>query len=954
MPIDTSLKKILVIGSGPIVIGQACEFDYSGVQACKVLREEGLQSVLVNSNPATVMTDPEYATATYIEPLTVPVLTQIIAQEQPDALLPIMGGQTALNCTLTLAHAGVLEQYAVRLIGASVATIEKAEDRFKFQALLAEAGLKTPYFVKANNLNEALLAKQTISFPIVVRTSYTLAGTGGGIAYNEKQFIDLCRRSFDVSSSPILIEQSVLGWKEFELELMADAQNNHIVVCAIENIDGMGIHTGDSMTVAPAQTLTDKEYQRMREAAFEVMRCVGMTSGGCNVQFAVNPENGELLVIEINPRVSRSSALASKATGYPIAKIATKIALGYSLDELKNEISGNVIPAAYEPTLDYIVVKLPRFDFEKFPDAETNLTTQMKSVGEVMAVGEYFTAALLKAIDSLEDRADSFYDQLTDAGDINTIKHHLREPTPKRLYYLFAALRKGLTVAAVAKLSRIDAWFINNIAYIIKLEMMIKATAFADLPWRILKRSGFSDRYLAKLLTIPEHDVLQSRLQHSIRASYRRVDGTAAEVAAKFDYLYSSYQEFGEVEPMSGEKILIVGSGANRIGQGIEFDYCCVHAAEAVRASGRQVIILNSNPETVSTDYDTSDRLYFEPVTIESVLAICDFEKPSGVILQTGGQTALNMLSAVDNAGFDILGTTPTAIDRVENRACFRDLLDQLGLRQPENKAVDNYSAAAAFVAQVGFPVILRPSYVIGGGAIKIIVTDAQLQTYFSGKRFNGSVLIERMLNAAIEVEVDAVADGKRIMIAGIMQQFEPAGIHSGDSYCSVPPYSLSPDIQQQLVDIVETIAFALPIIGFINVQFALVDNTVFVIEVNPRAARTIPFLSKAIGLPFAKLATKAMLGEELPVESAMRKLPSMRGFAVKGPVFPYAKLQGAEKQLGPEMHSIGEVMGFGDNIASAKASCLAAIAKADRSPQPFLVGDMPAMLTSLQAKHSA
>ncbi|MEI8361909.1 MAG: carbamoyl-phosphate synthase large subunit [Betaproteobacteria bacterium] len=918
----TDIKSILIIGAGPIVIGQACEFDYSGAQACKALREEGYRVILVNSNPATIMTDPEMADATYIEPVTWQVVEKIIAKERPEALLPTMGGQTALNCALDLDKYGVLEKYNVEMIGASKDAIDKAEDRQKFKEAMTKIGLASARSVIAHSMEEALQVQPQIGYPAIIRPSFTMGGSGGGIAYNREEFMTICERGLDASpTKELLIEESLLGWKEYEMEVVRDSADNCIIICSIENLDPMGVHTGDSITVAPAQTLTDKEYQIMRNASLAVLREIGVDTGGSNVQFAINPVDGRMIVIEMNPRVSRSSALASKATGFPIAKVAAKLAVGFTLDELRNEITGGATPASFEPSIDYVVTKIPRFAFEKFPQADSRLTTQMKSVGEVMAIGRTFQESFQKALRGLEVGVDGLDEKTTD---LDTITKEMGVPGPERIWYVGDAFRMGMTIAEVYDISKIDTWFLVQIKDIIDREQALKGKQIADLdkPAMLkLKRSGFSDRRLATLLNTDQHAVRAYRQALQVRPVYKRVDTCAAEFSTNTAYMYSTYEEECEATPTNNKKIMILGGGPNRIGQGIEFDYCCVHAAFAMREDGYETIMVNCNPETVSTDYDTSDRLYFEPVTLEDVLEIVALEKPVGVIVQYGGQTPLKLARALEKAGVPIIGTTPDAIDKAEDRERFQKMLQELGLKQPPNRTARTPEDAVRLALEIGYPLVVRPSYVLGGRAMEIVQEQSQLERYMreAVKVSNESpVLLDRFLNDALEVDVDALCDNTGdVIIGGIMEHVEQAGVHSGDSACSLPPYSLSPKLQDELREQTKQMARALGVVGLMNVQFAIQGETVFVLEVNPRASRTVPFVSKACGLQLAKIAARCMIGMSLKEQGVTREIiPPF--YSVKEAVFPFIKFPGVDTILGPEMKSTGEVMGVGATFAEA------------------------------------
>ena len=928
MPKRSDLRSILIIGAGPIVIGQACEFDYSGAQACKALREEGYRVILVNSNPATIMTDPDMADAVYIEPINPATVERIIAKEKPDALLPTMGGQTALNCALDLADAGILDKYGVELIGASREAIRMAEDRELFRIAMAEIGLECPKAEIARSLDEAIDIQSRVGYPTIIRPSFTLGGSGGGIAYNREELVEITTRGLELSpTGEVLIEESVLGWKEFEMEVVRDTEDNCIIVCSIENLDPMGVHTGDSITVAPAQTLTDKEYQRLRDASIKVLRKIGVDTGGSNVQFGVNAENGRVVVIEMNPRVSRSSALASKATGFPIAKVAAKLAVGYTLDELRNEITGGRTPASFEPTIDYIVTKIPRFAFEKFPATDARLTTQMKSVGEVMAMGRTFQESLQKALRGLEIGKVGL-DPTGHAGNgedgLLRIRRDLKEPGPERLFQVAEAFRAGLSVDDVYRLSFIDPWFLDQIEELVAMEGEVQRDGLDALDarrLRQLKRKGFSDIRLAQLTGTDESAIRALRRAFGVRPVYKRVDSCAAEFATDTAYLYSTYEDECEANPTDRRKVMVLGGGPNRIGQGIEFDYCCVHAALALREDGYETIMVNCNPETVSTDFDTSDRLYFEPLTLEDVLEIIDLEKPIGVIVQYGGQTPLKLARALEAAGAPIIGTSPDSIDLAEDRERFQKLVEKLGLAQPPNRTARTAEQALDHAAAIGYPLVVRPSYVLGGRAMEIVYTDEDLSRYIreAVQVSNDSpVLLDRFLDNAVEVDVDVIADAEgNVLIGGIMEHIEEAGVHSGDSSCSLPPYTLSPEIQDRLREQMAAMARELKVVGLMNAQFAIQGDNIFVLEVNPRASRTVPFVSKAIGVPLAKIAARCMVGRSLVSQGATREvIPSY--YSVKEAVFPFAKFQGVDPILGPEMRSTGEVMGVGRTFADA------------------------------------
>ena len=954
MPKRTDLKSILIIGAGPIIIGQACEFDYSGVQACKALREEGYKVILINSNPATIMTDPATADVTYIEPITWQTVEKIIAKERPDAILPTMGGQTALNCALDLWHHGVLEKYKVELIGATPEAIDKAEDRLKFKDAMTKIGLGSARSGIAHSMDEAWEVQKRVGFPTVIRPSFTLGGTGGGIAYNPEEFETICKRGLEASpTNELLIEESLVGWKEYEMEVVRDKMDNCIIVCSIENLDPMGVHTGDSITVAPAQTLTDKEYQIMRNASLAVLREIGVDTGGSNVQFSINPKDGRMIVIEMNPRVSRSSALASKATGFPIAKVAAKLAVGYTLDELRNEITGGATPASFEPSIDYVVTKIPRFAFEKFPAADSRLTTQMKSVGEVMAMGRTFQESFQKALRGLEVGVDGMNEKTQDR---EVLEKELGEPGPERIWYVGDAFAMGLTVDEVFDLTRIDRWFLVQIEEIVKIELELEKTSLDRITadeLRLLKQKGFSDRRLAKLLKSTENEVRARRHALKVRPVYKRVDTCAAEFATNTAYMYSTYEDECEAEPTDKKKIMVLGGGPNRIGQGIEFDYCCVHAALAMREDGYETIMVNCNPETVSTDYDTSDRLYFEPLTLEDVLEIVDKEKPTGVIVQYGGQTPLKLALGLEAAGVPIIGTSPDMIDAAEDRERFQKLLQALGLRQPPNATARTETEALDKASALGYPLVVRPSYVLGGRAMEIVHEQRDLERYMreAVKVSNDSpVLLDRFLNDAIECDVDCLRDPEgKTFIGGVMEHIEQAGVHSGDSACSLPPYSLSAETVSELKRQSAAMAGALNVVGLMNVQFAIqnVDgkDVIYVLEVNPRASRTVPYVSKATGIQLAKVAARCMAGQSLAAQGITREVTPPY-FSVKEAVFPFVKFPGVDTILGPEMKSTGEVMGVGRTFGEAFVkSQLGAGTKLPRSGKVFLTvknGDKP------------
>ncbi len=945
MPKRLDIKSILIIGAGPIIIGQACEFDYSGAQACKALREEGYKVILVNSNPATIMTDPEMADVTYIEPITWQVVERIIAKEKPDAILPTMGGQTALNCALDLHKHGILTKYNCELIGASPEAIDKAEDRSKFKNAMTKIGLGSARSGVAHNMDESWEVQKTLGFPVIIRPSFTMGGTGGGIAYNEEEFETICKRGLEASpTSELLIEESLIGWKEFEMEVVRDKADNCIIVCSIENLDPMGVHTGDSITVAPAQTLTDKEYQIMRNASLAVLREIGVDTGGSNVQFSINPADGRMIVIEMNPRVSRSSALASKATGFPIAKIAAKLAVGFTLDELRNEITGGATPASFEPSIDYVVTKIPRFAFEKFPQADNHLTTQMKSVGEVMAIGRTFQESFQKALRGLEVGVDGMNQKTLDR---EVIAEELGEPGPDRIWYVGDAFGLGFSLEEVHQLTHIDPWFLAQIKDIVDIELWLDHQNLDELDKEVLlkiKQKGFSDRRLAKLLKTTDTAVRERRHALNIRPVYKRVDTCAAEFATKTAYMYSTYEEECESAPTDKKKIMVLGGGPNRIGQGIEFDYCCVHAAFAMREDGYETIMVNCNPETVSTDYDTSDRLYFEPLTLEDVLEIVDKEKPVGVIVQYGGQTPLKLALDLEANGVPIIGTSPDMIDAAEDRERFQQMLHKLGLRQPPNRTARTETQALELAQEIGYPLVVRPSYVLGGRAMEIVHEQRDLERYMREAvkvSHDSPVLLDRFLNDAIEVDVDCISDGEHTFIGGVMEHIEQAGVHSGDSACSLPPYSLAAETIEELKRQTSLMAKGLNVVGLMNVQFAIQQqdgkDVVFVLEVNPRASRTVPYVSKVTGLQLAKIAARCMVGQSLASQGIHKEVvPSY--FSVKEAVFPFVKFPGVDTILGPEMKSTGEVMGVGKTFGEAFVkSQLGASIKLPTSGKVFL-----------------
>jgi len=928
MPRRKDISSILIIGAGPIIIGQACEFDYSGAQACKALKDEGFRVILVNSNPATIMTDPLLADATYIEPIHWESVEKIIEKEKPDAILPTMGGQTALNTALTLDKKGILKKHNVFLIGANREAIDKAEDRQLFDETMQAIDLETPASGIAHSMEDALQVQKEIGFPCIIRPSFTMGGTGGGIAYNITEFREICEKGLELSpTNELLIDESLIGWKEYEMEVVRDSEDNCIIICSIENFDPMGIHTGDSITIAPAQTLTDKEFQIMRDASFKILREIGVDTGGSNVQFAVNPENGKMVVIEMNPRVSRSSALASKATGFPIAKVAALLSVGFTLDELKNDITGGLTPASFEPSIDYIVTKIPKFAFEKFPQASPKLTTQMKSVGEVMSIGSNFQESLQKALCSMEEGLDGLNSLKIENNNISdeTLINELTIPGPKRLFYVADAIRQGWSLEKIYSLTKIDFWFLDQLGELINIENDLLSKNFTDIDsdfLRGLKKKGFSDKRIGKLLRSTEDEIRSFRLKNKIKPVFRRVDTCAAEFATSTCYMYSTYDEECESNPSLNKKILVLGSGPNRIGQGIEFDYCCVHASLAMQEEGYESIMVNCNPETVSTDYDVSNRLYFEPITSEKILDIIDIEKPEGVVIQFGGQTPLKLADTLSENGVKILGTNVDAIDRSEDRERFQELVTKLNLKQPSNATAINIDEALEKAENIGFPIVVRPSYVLGGRAMQLVNNIKELKKYLNeAVEVSNSkpILLDSYLTDAIEVDVDVVSDGINIEIGGILQHIEQAGIHSGDSACSLPPYSLSKEIQSVMTNQAVDIAKELKVIGLMNIQFAVKDDEVYIIEVNPRASRTVPFISKAIGNSLAKVASKAMIGMSLMDQKFSSKLPKNL-FFVKEAVMPFDKFPHVDPILGPEMKSTGEVMGIGPNFGEAYA----------------------------------
>jgi len=931
MPKRTDIESVLIIGAGPIVIGQACEFDYSGAQACKALREEGYRVILVNSNPATIMTDPDSADAIYIEPINWETVARIIEIERPSVLLPTMGGQTALNCALDLGREGILEKYGVEMIGASREAIDKAEDRDLFRKAMQKIGLDMPRSAVAHSMEEALQVQAQIGFPAIIRPSFTMGGSGGGIAYNREEFVEICERGLDMSpTNELLIEESALGWKEYEMEVVRDHKDNCIIICSIENFDPMGVHTGDSITVAPAQTLTDKEYQIMRDASLAVLREIGVDTGGSNVQFAINPEDGRMIIIEMNPRVSRSSALASKATGFPIAKVAAKLAVGYTLDELQNEITGGATPASFEPSIDYVVTKIPRFAFEKFPQAPDRLTTQMKSVGEVMAIGRTFQESLQKALRGLETGMCGLNEVVDlESPELKSIlRHELREPGADRIWYVADAFRSGMSMEQVFDVTKIDPWFLVQIEELVNLEAEVKLGGLESLDadrLRYLKRKGFADMRLAQLVGEKESVVSRQRIDAGVKPVFKRVDTCAAEFATSTAYMYSTYEDECEAAPTDNRKIMVLGGGPNRIGQGIEFDYCCVHAAFAMRDDGYETIMVNCNPETVSTDYDTSDRLYFEPLTLEDVLAIIEIEKPVGVIVQYGGQTPLKLAEDLHAAGAPIIGTTPDSIDLAEDRERFQQLIQDLGLKQPPNRTATETEQAVILAEEIGYPLVVRPSYVLGGRAMEIVHDEEDLRRYMRDAvsvSNDSPVLLDRFLNDAIEVDVDAICDGRDVVIGGIMEHIEEAGVHSGDSACSLPPYTLSAAVQDRMREQIRKMALALKVVGLMNTQFAIKGDDIYVLEVNPRASRTVPFVSKATGVQLAKIAARVMAGVSLE-EQGFTKEVIPENYFVKEAIFPFVKFPGVDTLLGPEMKSTGEVMGVGATFGEAFAKAM-------------------------------
>jgi carbamoyl-phosphate synthase large subunit len=941
MPKRTDIESVLILGAGPIVIGQACEFDYSGAQACQALKEEGYRVILVNSNPATIMTDPSMADATYIEPVKWQMVEKIIERERPDAVISTMGGQTALNCALDLKRHGVLEKYGVELIGASSEAIDKAEDRELFDKAMVAIGLETPRHVMARNMEQAKQAAEEIGFPCIIRPSFTMGGSGGGIAYNKEEFEEICDRGLELSpTNELLIDESLIGWKEYELEVVRDKNDNCIIVCAIENFDAMGVHTGDSITVAPAQTLTDKEYQILRNASIDILREIGVETGGSNVQFGINPKDGRMVVIEMNPRVSRSSALASKATGFPIARVAAKLAIGYTLDELRNEITGGVTPASFEPSIDYVVTKIPRFTFEKFGDADDRLTTQMKSVGEVMAIGRTFQESLQKALRGLEVGMCGF-DSILDINVSNAkeiLVRELTEPGAQRIWYLGDAFRLGWSIDTIYELSGIDPWYLVQIEDLIKIEMSLAETKLSALNKSSLfqlKRKGFSDQRLSQLLDVTESEVQARRHALDVRPVYKRVDTCAAEFASTTAYMYSTYEEECEANPTNNKKIIVLGGGPNRIGQGIEFDYCCVHAALAMREDGYEAIMVNCNPETVSTDYNISDRLYFEPVTFEDVTEIVRLENPVGVIVQFGGQTPLNLVKRLEAAGVPVIGTSPDAIDRAEDRERFQQLIQKLGLKQPPNKTVRSVEESLIEAEKISYPLVVRPSYVLGGRAMEIVYNRAELKRYMHEAVMvsnESPVLLDYFLSSAIEIDVDLVCDGEQVVVGAIMQHIEQAGIHSGDSACSLPPYNLPMNVQDKIREQVASLALELGVVGLMNTQLAYQDGEIYIIEVNPRASRTVPFVSKCIGVSLAKIAARCMIGMTLKEQGFTKEIiPST--YAVKEAVFPFNKFPAVDPILGPEMKSTGEVMGVGKTFPEAYAKAQMAAGEAIEGP---------------------
>ncbi|CAL4319177.1 carbamoyl-phosphate synthase large subunit [Buchnera aphidicola] len=948
MPKTKKIKSILILGAGPIIIGQACEFDYSGAQACKALKEEGYKIILINSNPATIMTDPELSDRTYIEPIHWKIVKKIIKKEKPDALLPTMGGQTALNCALELHHRKILKRFNVKMIGANIKSIQKAENRDLFRKSMKKLKIKMPKSGIAHSLKEAYKIIQKIGFPCIIRPSFTMGGTGGGIAYNKKEFEKICKKGLNLSpTKELLIDESMIGWKEYEMEVVRDKKDNCIIVCAIENLDPMGIHTGDSITVAPTQTLTDKEYQHMRNTSINILKEIGIETGGSNVQFAVNPKNGKMVVIEMNPRVSRSSALASKATGFPIAKIAAKLAVGYTLDELNNTVSGINIPASFEPSIDYVVTKIPRFDFSKFPESNDKLTTQMKSVGEVMAIGNNFQESIQKALISLETNYSGFNNILNKniKNFENKIKKELQNPGPNRLLYIGEAFRKKISIKKINKLTKIDMWFLTQIKEIIDIEKKIQTNPKKIYNIKFLKKikkKGFSDKRISQLTQKKECEIKNIRYKNSLHPVYKRIDSCAGEFQTSISYMYSTWADECESNPNKNKKkIIILGSGPNRIGQGIEFDYCCVHAAQALKKNGFEAIIINCNPETVSTDYDISDRLYFEPIVLENVLEIIKLEKPKGVIIQFGGQTPLKLAKDLKKEGIKIIGTSAKYIDKAENRYKFQKIVHKLNLKQPRNSTITKISEAIHEIKKIKYPIMIRPSYVLGGRSMEIIYTEKELKKYFKNKvqkKNKNKFLIDEYLNNSIEIDADAICDKKKVMIGGIIEHIEQAGIHSGDSACSLPTYSLKKETLKLIKKQVKKISLELKIQGLINIQFAVKNNKVYVLEVNPRAARTIPFISKATNIPLAKIATEIMIGKKIIKEKITQKKTCMNFYFVKEAIFPFNKFSHADPILGPEMKSTGEVMGVGRNFLEAFSKTMLSSQKTINNKKKVLI----------------